>query len=175
MKQRPTICAPYRQYEVCGMGLPSSGALTIGQILGILSSFDLSAMGDSLNSRRLIGDASRLAFADRGRYMADPDFVQAPHGLLDPSYLAKRAELLKTQSALPNVTAGKPPGIKVSQTIPLSETIELPSTTHVSIIDAEGNALSMTSSIENAFWFRLNGSWFSTQQSINRLFVSSKK
>ena len=77
--ERPAVCAEYRDFEVCGMGPPSSGALTVGQILGMLDSYDLASMGpDSPDAWRLIADASRLAFADRGRYMADIDFVPMP-------------------------------------------------------------------------------------------------
>ena len=84
VKERPAICAPYRQYEICGMGPPSSGALTLGQIMGMLSHYPLGELGpDNLTSWRLLGDASRLAFADRGRYMADSDYVPMPtKGLL---------------------------------------------------------------------------------------------
>ena len=71
------------------MGPPSSGALAIGQILGMLEPFDLATLGpDDPESWRLIGDATRLAFADRERYVADSDFVSIPKGLLDPAYLA---------------------------------------------------------------------------------------
>ncbi|MCK5748382.1 MAG: gamma-glutamyltransferase, partial [Oricola sp.] len=91
VKQRDAICAPYRQYDVCGMGPPSSGALTVGQILGILGNFEISDPEDP-DTWRMIGDASRLAFADRGRYMADSDFVPMPtKGLIDPAYLEERA------------------------------------------------------------------------------------
>ena len=77
--QRPAVCVPYRDHDVCGMGPPSSGALTVGQILGMLDRYDLAALGPtSPDAWRLIGDASRLAFADRGRYMADSDFVPVP-------------------------------------------------------------------------------------------------
>ncbi|MEM9280170.1 MAG: gamma-glutamyltransferase family protein, partial [Pseudomonadota bacterium] len=86
--ERKSVCYRYRDYDVCGMGPPSSGALTVGQILGLLEAYDLKAYGpESLESWRLIGDATRLAFADRGQYMADSDFVKIPKGLLNRSYL----------------------------------------------------------------------------------------
>ncbi|MDB9708142.1 gamma-glutamyltransferase, partial [Planktotalea frisia] len=96
VKERASVCAAYRAHEVCGMGPPSSGALTVGQILGMLDGYDLAALGaENPQSWRLIGDASRLAFADRWRYMADSDFVPVPvKGLVDPEYLAQRAEAL---------------------------------------------------------------------------------
>ena len=79
VKERPAVCAPYRGYEVCGMGPPSSGAMAIGQILGLVEPFDIATLGpDDPESWRIIGDATRLAFADRERYIADSDFVSMP-------------------------------------------------------------------------------------------------
>ena len=138
------------------MGPPSSGALTVGQILGMLDSYDLAAMGaDSAEAWRLIGDASRLAFADRGRYMADSDYVPVPvQGLVAADYLASRAELLQGDDALPEVAPGTP---EFDHALLLAddESIELPSTSHLSIVDSYGNVLSMTTTIENAFGSRL--------------------
>lgn len=156
VRERAAVCAPYRQYEVCGMGPPSSGGVTVGQILGMLGGFDLSALGpESAEAWRLIGDASRLAFADRERFLADEDFTPVPvQGLLDPAYLAERAGALRGEKALPSVEAGKPKwthaGLRVD-----GLSLERPSTTHISIVDRYGNALSMTSSIENAFGSRV--------------------
>lgn len=156
VKERNPACADYRGYEVCGMGPPSSGALTVGQILGMLEPYDLASLGPaSADSWRLIGDASRLAFADRGRYMADSDFVPMPtKGLLDPAYLKSRANLLSGDDSLPEVTAGTPPWDH-AQLYADDMAIELPSTSHISIVDAAGNALSMTTTIENGFGSRL--------------------
>lgn len=156
VKQRAPICAPYHQYQICGMGPPSSGALTLGQIMGMLSHYPLATMGaNNINSWRLIGDASRLAFADRGRYMADSDYVPMPtKGLLDPSYIQQRAQLLATNKKLTSVEAGSPPWDYANlQTT--DEAIELPSTTHFAIVDRQGNVVSMTSTIENSFGSRL--------------------
>ena len=155
--ERPPVCAPYRGFEVCGMGPPSSGALTVGQILGLVSPFDLAALGPAdAESWRIIGDATRLAFADRGLYMADGDFVDMPAGLLDPDYLADRARLLRRLDALPPevVTAGEPPW-KKAELRREGRDFQVPSTTHFVIVDAAGNIASMTSSIENAFGARL--------------------
>ena len=154
--ERPPVCVGYRGAEVCGMGPPSSGALTVGQILGMLGSYDLAAMGpDSAEAWRLIGDASRLAFADRGRYMADTDYVPVPtEGLVDPSYLASRAELLKGDDALPEVSPGEPEWDHAMLQGD-DASLELPSTSHISIVDPQGNALSMTTTIENGFGSRL--------------------
>lgn len=154
--ERPAVCVEYRAHDICGMGPPSSGGLTVGQILGMLGGYDLAALGaESPESWRLIGDASRLAFADRERYMADPDHVPVPTaGLLDPAYLAKRAELLAGDDSLPEVTAGAP-GWTHAALWGQDESLELPSTTHISIVDSHGNALSMTTTIENGFGARL--------------------
>jgi len=107
--ERDAVCANYRGADICGMGPPSSGALTIGQILTMLEPYDLAGMGpESAEAWRLIGDASRLAFADRGLYMADEDYVPIPD-LLDADYLATRSSLLERKDALPEVSAGSPP------------------------------------------------------------------
>ncbi|TCP44294.1 gamma-glutamyltransferase [Rhodovulum marinum] len=156
VKERPAVCVDYRAHDVCGMGPPSSGALTVGQILGMLGQYDLAALGpDNPESWRLIGDASRLAFADRGRYMADSDFVPVPTvGLVDPAYLAARAELLAGDDALPEVAPGTPKWDH-ARVWADDRSIEFPSTSHISIVDADGNALSMTTTIENGFGSRL--------------------
>lgn len=154
--EREPVCVDYRDRDVCGMGPPSSGALTVGQILGMLDDYDLAALGpDDPQSWRLIGDASRLAFADRGRYMADIDFVPMPlKGLVEEEYLDDRAELLEGDVALPEVAPGTPPWDH-AMLLSDDETIEFPSTSHISIVDAAGNALSMTTTIENGFGSRL--------------------
>jgi len=158
--ERPAVCAPYRQYEVCGMGPPSSGALTVGQILGISSHFDLQKLGaDNATAWQVIGDASRLAFADRGRYMADSDFVPMPEGLLDASYLAQRAKLIEPGKALQIASAGEP---RWERAIAMADdqSIELPSTTHLVIVDKSGNIVSMTSTIDNGFGSRVMSNGF---------------
>ena len=161
-KERPAVCAPYRGHEVCGMGPPSSGALAVGQILGMLEGFDLGALGPSdPQSWRLIGDATRLAFADRGRYVADADFVDMPEGLLNADYLASRAALLRRDTALPAELAvpGEPPWDKAQLRID-GMGLEVPATTHFVIVDADGNVASMTSSVENGFGARLMAAGF---------------
>jgi len=161
VKERAPVCALYRGHEVCGMGPPSSGGLAVGQILGLLEGFDLAALGpDNPESWRLIGDASRLAFADRGRYVADSDFVPVPvQGMLAPTYLRGRAALLLGDDALPEVGPGTP---EFDHTLHRADgaTREQASTTHVSIVDGFGNVLSMTSTIENAFGARVMAGGF---------------
>ncbi|SCZ51060.1 gamma-glutamyltranspeptidase / glutathione hydrolase [Epibacterium ulvae] len=159
VKERPAVCATYRAYEACGMGPPSSGALTVGQILGLLGQYDLAALGaEKPESWRLIGDASRLAFADRGRYMADSDFVPMPtQGLVDNSYLAERAKLLASETALESADPGTPvfDHAGLAPRWADDQSIEFPSTSHISIVDQYGNVLSMTTTIENGFGSRL--------------------
>lgn len=156
VKERPAVCAEYRDHDVCGMGPPSSGGLTVGLILGMLGGYDLAALGaENPESWRLIADASRLAFADRGRYMADNDYVPVPsEGLLAPKYLAERGKLLAGDDSLPEVSAGSP-GWSHAMNWGKDSSLELPSTTHIAIVDKEGNALSMTTTIENGFGSRL--------------------
>lgn len=151
VKERTPVCLPYKGYDICGMGPPSSGALTVGQILGITSHFDLTKMGSkSPEAWQIIGDASRLAFADRGRYMADTDFVPMPQGLLDADYLKARAKLITPGKALKTAEPGNPVWRH-----PIAEaddqSIEFPCTSHISIVDKEGNAISVTTTIEHGF------------------------
>ncbi len=164
VKERPATCASYRSFEVCGMGPPSSGALTVGQILGMLDGYDLAALGaENPEAWRLIGDASRLAFADRGRYMADSDYVPVPvNGLVDPVYLAERGALLGGDDALPQVKPGKPEFDHAGLAPRWADdaSIEFPSTSHISIVDQYGNVLSMTTTIENGFGSRLMSNGF---------------
>lgn len=154
--ERPAVCAPYRGHEVCGMGPPSSGGVAVGQILGLLEGFDLAAMAPmDPQARRLIGDATRLAFADRGRYLADSDFVPVPvAGLLDPAYLQGRARLLGREDALPQVSPGLPDWDHARRQGDDHSTGR-PATTHVVIVDARGNVASMTSTIESGFGSRI--------------------
>ena len=154
VKERPAVCVPFRGYQVCGMGPPSSGALTVGQILGLLNQFPPGSSNDP-QTLRLIGDASRLAFADRGRYMADSDFVPMPtKGLLAQDYLSERAKLLNGPDALTEAVPGNP-GYSHASLWADDVSLELPSTSHISIVDRFGNALSMTTTIENSFGSRL--------------------
>ncbi|MFP6745579.1 MAG: gamma-glutamyltransferase [Alphaproteobacteria bacterium] len=153
---RAAVCRPYRQWRVCGMGPPSSGGVTTLGILGLLEQFDLAALTPgSVEAVHLISEASRLAYADRARYLADSDFVAVPvRGLLDRGYLAERAALINPWASMGAATAGTPPyddGM-LRANDPGTEQI---STTHLSVIDGLGNAVAMTSSVESAFGSRL--------------------
>lgn len=152
IKERLPVCSPYRGHEVCGMGPPSSGAIAVSQILGTLQPFDLKTLGvDNPQSWQLIGDATRLAFADRGRYVADADFLPVPtKGLLKQSYLKQRSAMLAPGKMLKSAKPGTP-SFDHAFNYADDEAIELPSTTHFVIRDASGNVVSMTTSIESAF------------------------
>lgn len=176
IKERAPVCAPYRQYDICGMGPPSSGALTVGQILGISSHFDLATLGpDNPSAWQIIGDASRLAFADRGRYMADSDYVPMPAGLLDKSYLAERARLITPGKALASVAPGEPRWDSNAQIQADDQSLELPSTTHFAIVDREGNIVSITSTIENGFGSRVMSNGFLLNNELTDFSFASHK
>ena len=152
VKSRDPVCGPYRTYIVCGMGEPSSGGLTLLQILGMVERFDLPEWGvESPKSWHVIAQASRLAFADRGRYMADPGFANTPGiALLDPSYIKMRSALIKDHAALETVEPGVPP-LWDGPLYEDGENFDKPGTSHVSVVDAQGNIVSMTTTIESAF------------------------
>ena len=156
-KKRAPVCAPYRTWRVCGMPPPTSGGVAVLQILGILEGFDLPALApDSAAAWHLIAEASRLAFADRNRFLADADFEPVPVGdLLDPAYLARRRALISPDASLGEAQPGLPTqnGAMPVQHAP-------PSTSHLSVVDADGNAVSMTASIESAFGARLMAAGF---------------
>ena len=150
-KARPPVCANYRQYRLCGMGPPSSGATTVFGALGVLEKFDLSGLGkDSPTAWHLIVEAQRLAYADRERYLADPDFVDVPvAGLLAPDYLAARAQLVSTERTMPTVAPGNPAGVKVVLADGPKQVEN--GTSHFAVIDRNGMAATLTSTIESAF------------------------
>lgn len=151
---REPVCFPYRAYEVCGMGPPTSGGLTMGQILGILSEFDLPAMGPSADAWHHIIEAAKLAYADRAMYMADSDLVDMPEGLLDKDYLATRSALIDSAMTMGKASAGTPPWDEARLYSPDTQ-LEKPGTSHFSIIDRYGNMVSITTTIETGFGSRV--------------------
>ena len=150
-KPRPPVCAQYRGWKLCGMGPPSSGATTVLGVLGMLERFDLRGLGkDSPTSWHLIAEAQRLAYADRERYLADPDYVQVPvAGLIAPDYLAARSQLIAADRTMPGAAAGAPVGAVLAQADTL--TLDVHSTSHFVAIDRQGRAATLTSTIESSF------------------------
>ncbi|MCH8499247.1 MAG: gamma-glutamyltransferase family protein [Marinobacter sp.] len=158
---RSALCTRWQQAQVCGFPPPSSGHLTIMQLLGILDQLDTRhhASADSFYTAAGLHDyleAAKLAFADRARFIADPDFVTAPGGdwssLLSPAYLRHRSQWVQTPSA-GLATAGNP-APALAWYAPQPPQPEF-GTTHISVIDAQGRAVAMTTSIEQAFGSRL--------------------
>lgn len=155
VKVRPAVCADYRGYDVCGMGPPTSGGLTVGQILGILNNFDVKEIGWNAEFAHLYSEAAKLAYADRAMFMADSDFVDVPvKGLLDTVYLESRADMIDLTAASEKRTAGEPPRDHASLFTPLQNP-DRPGTSHIVIRDQYGNALSMTTTIETFFGSRV--------------------
>lgn len=154
-KLRTAVCGNYRVYVVCGMPPPSSGGVAILQILGILESFDVASLQPGTAAAvHLVSEAERLAFADRNLYLADEDFGKVPvAGLIDKPYLQQRASLIDLQHSMGVASPGRPLGADVYSRAQ-DNALELPSTSHISIVDRWGNAVSMTSSIEDAFGSR---------------------
>lgn len=156
--ERAPLCFEHRQWRICGMPPPSAGTLAIAQVLGLLAGRDLAALPPRAapwgrepapEAVHLISEAQRLAYADRNRYVADPDFVTVDTAaLLDPDYLRRRALLIGERS-MGRAAPGQPRGATMALADDVSP--ELPATTHLAVVDGFGNALSMTSTIENGF------------------------
>lgn len=149
-KERDAVCLEYRAWVVCGMAPPSSGGLTVLQILGVLEHFDLAALKPgSVEAVHLLVEATKLAFADRNALVGDPDFVSVPvQAMLDKGYLKRRALMIDQGKAMAEVEAGLASGDGAGGP-PKAE--EPPSTSHMSIVDGQGNAVSFTTSIEYAY------------------------
>ena len=157
--KRAPVCIDYRAHRVCGMGPPSSGGIAVAQTLGILENFGMNAFGPSaldieggkpsVMGVHLFSEANRLAYADRNKYVADTDFVPLPGNspamLLDKTYLRERANLIRFTSSMGVAQPGVFPGMAAMG----SSAQEGNGTSHVSIVDAKGNAVSMTTTIES--------------------------
>jgi gamma-glutamyltranspeptidase/glutathione hydrolase len=138
--EREPVCGPYRQWRVCSMGPPSSGAVAVLQILGLLERTSFArAPPESAAALHLFAEAGKLAYADRARYLGDPDFISVPtKSLLSSGYLEKRAKLVSDR-AMPLAPPGDTEG----------------GTSHFSIVDARGDIVAMTTTIEAAFGSRI--------------------
>jgi gamma-glutamyltranspeptidase/glutathione hydrolase len=149
-KSRDPVCGEYRGHRICGMGPVSSGGVTVFAILKQLERFDLAALGpNNPTSWHLIAESMRLAYADRDKYIADPDFVRVPvAGLIDPGYLSQRSALIAPDHSLTNVTAGVPAGAPAAAPMPVAPER---GTSHFVAVDRWGSVASETSTIESAF------------------------
>ena len=166
-KERTPLCTDYKQWRVCGMPPPSSGGIAIAQILGTLQALESRDPPLAIASMKplksaspaglepvpeavhLLAEAGRLAFADRGLYVADADFVPVPvAGLVAPDYLARRAALIGERS-MGIAKPGQPAGIQVAYA-PDRSPLRI-STSQVVAVDDRGGAVSMTTTVEAAF------------------------
>jgi gamma-glutamyltranspeptidase/glutathione hydrolase len=149
-KSRTPLCALYRSFNVCSMPPPSSGGITVLMVLKLLEPFDMARLKPgSPEAIHLLAEAMRLAYADRDVYVADPDFVDVPvRGLLDSAYLRGRSALIDSAHSAGKREPGIPPGAPER-----AAAVELasPSTSHFSIIDDQGDVVSMTTSVEGPF------------------------
>ncbi|MCL4766109.1 MAG: gamma-glutamyltransferase [Hyphomicrobiaceae bacterium] len=162
IEERPPVCIDYRRHRICGMGPPSSGGIAVAQTLKLLEPFDLGHGPEAaLNpgAMHLIAEAEKLAFADRDRYLADPAFVSVPATLLDTRYIDERRRLIAPGTAMPRPAAGTPPGTE-RQAFGIDGTQESVGTSHISIVDGAGDAVSMTTTIESAFGSRVLAAGF---------------
>lgn len=149
--ERPAVCGKYRVYKICSMGPPSSGGVTILQILGMLQNFpEKDLQVNSLSEVHLFSQASRLAYADRNTYLGDPAFVKMPvAGMIDPAYLAQRAKLIPADHDMGKAEPGVPPGAPKDMLTHKSS--EIGGTTHMSMVDPNGMAVAMTTTVESGF------------------------
>ncbi len=150
-KKRDVLCRPYRAWRVCGMPPPTSGGIAVHQILGLLERFPSAQVAPGgPEAAHLFAEAMRLAYADRQRYVGDPDVVDVPvAGLLDPAYIARRGAAISADRRMERAIPGTPPGVQAAFA-PGGEA-DFPSTSHFSIVDGDGNAVSMTTTVERAF------------------------
>ena len=152
---RQPVVSSYRGYQVYGMPLPSSGGVAVAEALNILEGYDLKALPRA-QAEHLYLEASRLAFADRNAYLADPEYVDAPvAGLLSKEFAARRRALIDMKRAASEVAAGDPYAFQNDPSIPLRPKQprplqkESPHTTHLTVSDKEGNVVSYTFTIES--------------------------
>lgn len=154
---RDAVCAPYRQWTLCGSAPPSSGGITVLQILGMLEHYPVGEMAiDDPATVHLLAEASRLAFADRNHYIGDPDFIDIPiSGLLDRQYLQQRAQLIDPNRAQITVPPGEPGATARIEGLQPETEPEGSGTSHFSVVDGDGNLVAVTSSNEAPFGSRM--------------------
>ena len=156
---REPLCSKYRKYNVCSMGPPSSGGLTMLMMLKLLEDFNIESLKpNSIDMIHLFSEVNRIAYADRAYYMGDSDFINVPiNGLLDDTYIKKRRNLINKDYYSEDIKKGMPEGYEnFEKNIDISK----PSTSHFVIVDKEGNAVSMTSTVEGPFGSHLMAGGF---------------
>lgn len=148
--KREPVCGLYHEKRICGMAPPSSGGVNVYQILKMLEGFDLSKYSpDSVEFANLYTQASAMSYADREKFIADSDFTNLPFAaMINTAYLERRAQSIDVDKKWRRARAGNP---YAEANVALGTSMELPNTSHVSIVDKEGNAVSMTTSIEFMF------------------------
>jgi gamma-glutamyltranspeptidase/glutathione hydrolase len=150
-REGEALCGPYRDWTVCGPPPPSSGGVAVLSLLGQLDAFELSTAGPTTEDWHLFIEASQRAYADRDEYVGDDHFVDVPlEEMLDPAYLAARAATIDPNAATPVVEAGVFEGFERGA----DATDEPSGTSHFTVVDREGNVVSMTTSVESVFGSR---------------------
>jgi gamma-glutamyltranspeptidase/glutathione hydrolase len=173
-KERPPVCGKYRVYTICGMGPPSSGGVTVLQILGMVERFDLPKWGkDNPLSWHVMAEAMQLGYADREKYLGDRDFVPVPlEGLIDPAYIKRRSRLISLSGSLPSYEAGIPPGAE-PRTAAISS--EVAGTSHFVAIDHDGDIAAWTSTIESFFGSQLVANGYSINNELTDFTFAPEK
>ena len=172
-KKSEALCSTYRAHIICGAQPPASGGIAVQAILGTLESFDMKAMGPSLEGWHHFIEASALAYADRNKYVADDSFIEVPvKAMLSKTYLKSRADLIKSDSAIVDVKAGDPVAFARGQ----DATPDSPGTSHFTVIDKDGLVVSMTTTIEAGFGSqRMAGGFMLNNQLTDFSFASVDK
>ena len=147
-KKTEALCSTYRSNIICGAQPPSSGPVAVQSILGVLENFDMKKLGMTSEGWHIFSEASFLAYADRDKYIGDPDFITVDaDSLIDKEYLRSRADLIRNDIAMKNVTAGNPNALVRGK----DSTPDNPSTSHITVVDKDGLVVSMTTTVEAAF------------------------
>jgi len=161
-KERPAVCGTYRTYRLCSMGPPSSGGVAVIQILDMLERFPSKDLQPgTLSQAHLFTQASRLAFADRAKYMADSDFIPVPvEGLTDRGYTTDRSKLIDPTKDMGQAQAGTPPVKHASLDFAPQRSPQPQGTSHMSIVDDSGEAVAMTTTVESVLGSKMMAKGF---------------
>ena len=159
-KERAPVCGDYREYRLCSMGPPSSGGVAVLQILGMLQRFSPGELTpNTVSGAHLFAQASRLAYADRAQYLADPAFIDVPiKGLTDKTYIAGRAALIDPKKDMGTAIAGNPPEKHAALSPQVSPVLH--GTSHMTIVDDRGEVVAMTTSVETGFGAKIMAKGF---------------